>query len=82
MTMNKLRCLVGSIGAGMLVIGVAPPASADPGTDFQAARGTVTFEPGSTETTVTITVFGDDLAEGHEWIVVTFSNLSTRCWVG
>jgi hypothetical protein len=42
----------------------------------------VTFEPGSTETTVTITVFGDDLAEGHEWIVVTFSNRSTRRWVG
>lgn len=54
--------------------GVRPPDPAQPGADFQAASGTVTFEPGSTEATIAITVFGDDLAEGLEWIVVSFGN--------
>jgi hypothetical protein len=53
---------------------VQPPEAAEPGADYQAARGTVTFEPGAVEATVAITVFGDDLSEGSEWIVVAFSH--------
>jgi chitinase len=53
---------------------VRPPAPAEPGVDFEAASGTVTFEPGTTETTVEVTVFGDDVAEPDEYIVVAFGN--------
>jgi hypothetical protein len=65
----------GDTGSQVVEIpGVDPPDPAEPGDDFQAARGTVTFEPGATETTIAITVFGDDLAERLEWIVVSFAN--------
>jgi Calx-beta domain len=53
---------------------VRPPSAAEPGTDFQSASGTVAFEPGSTETTVAITVFGDDLPESDDWIVMMVHN--------
>lgn len=40
--------------------------------DFEAASGTVTFEPGETTKTVTVTVLGDDLVEPDENIVIRF----------
>jgi alpha-tubulin suppressor-like RCC1 family protein len=61
--------------------GVEPPAPAEPGSDFEAASGTVTFEPGATETRVSITVLGDALEEPDEWIVVAFGN-STNAVMG
>jgi large repetitive protein len=55
-----------------------------PGVDFQAASGTLTFAPGETSKIVTITVFGDTIDEpgqlwGAEWGVVSFSHpINTR----
>ncbi len=47
---------------------------ADPATDYTPASGTVTFAPGETTKTVTISVNGDTLVEPDEWIVVSFHN--------
>ena len=52
----------------------APVGQADPATDFTAATGTVTFTPGDTSETVTISVNGDRLVEPDEVIPVSFSN--------
>ena len=52
----------------------APPGQADPGTDFTPASGTVTFAPGNTSQSVTISVNGDTLDEPDEAIPVSFSN--------
>lgn len=52
--------------------GVSPPTPAEPGTDYEAASGTVTFAPGTTTATVEITVLGDPTPEPDEWIVVSF----------
>jgi len=51
-----------------------PPPHADPATDFTVASGLVTFAPGETEKTVTISVNGDTLVEPDEWIVVGFNH--------
>jgi hypothetical protein len=51
----------------------APP-QADPATDFTAASGTLTFAPGQTTKSVTISVNGDTLVEPDETIPVTFSH--------
>jgi hypothetical protein len=47
---------------------------ADPASDYSAANGTVTFAPGETAMTVTISVNGDTLAEPDEYIIVSFTN--------
>jgi fibronectin-binding autotransporter adhesin len=63
----------------------APPPYADPGTDFTAASGTVTFAPGETAQTVSISVNGDTLVEPNEWIVVSFkhpTNAKMGGWYG
>jgi hypothetical protein len=52
----------------------APVGQADPATDFTPASGTVTFAPGETAKTVTISVNGDTLVEPDEWIVVGFNH--------
>lgn len=49
------------------------------GVDYQAASGTVTFAPGQTEASVSVTVYGDTVDEpghlwGAEWLAVTLSN--------
>jgi hypothetical protein len=54
--------------------GVEPPAPAEPGTDFEAASGTVTFPPGATETTIQLAVHADTIDESDEWIVTAFGN--------
>jgi len=46
------------------------------GTDFAAAAGTVNFAVGQTVAHVSITVNGDDLAEGDETVAVQFSGAS------
>ncbi len=51
----------------------------EPGVDFEAASGTVTFLPGETSKTVAITVYGDVVPEpgalfGAEWGAITFTN--------
>ena len=51
-----------------------PPPHADPATDFTVASGVVTFAPGETAKTVTISVNGDTLVEPAEWIVVSFNH--------
>ena len=52
----------------------APAGQADPATDYTPANGIVTFAPGQTSNTVTISVKGDTLVEPDEYIVVSFSN--------
>ena len=52
----------------------AVPPRADSATDFTSASGTVTFAPGETTKTVTISVNGDTDVEPNEWIVVSFKN--------
>ena len=50
----------------------APDNMAVPGGDYQAASGTVTFNPGQTRVSVTILVNGDTLVEPDEYLVVSF----------
>ncbi len=45
---------------------------ATPGTDYTPASGTVTFAPGATAATITISVKGDTTVEPDKWIVVSF----------
>ena len=40
--------------------------TAEAGSDYESASGTVTFSPGETSKTVSVTVNGDDEAEGNE----------------
>jgi hypothetical protein len=49
-----------------------PGCTADPGTDYIAASGTVTFAPGVTAQSVTITVNGDTVVEPDECVLVHF----------
>ena len=58
----------------------APFGQADPGTDFTPASGTVTFAPGNTSQSVTISVNGDTLVEPDE-AIVSFSHV-TNATVG
>ncbi|MEZ5183262.1 MAG: Calx-beta domain-containing protein [Acidimicrobiales bacterium] len=53
--------------------GKAPAGQATPGTDYDAASGTVTFAPGDTEATVAITVRGDATFEADEYLLAFFS---------
>jgi hypothetical protein len=48
--------------------------SATAGSDYQAASGTLTFDPGQTSATITVPVNGDLLAEPNETFVVNLSN--------
>jgi len=51
-----------------------PAPRADPATDFTAASGTVTFAPGDTSESVTISVNGDALVEPDEYLLVSFNH--------
>jgi hypothetical protein len=51
----------------------------EPGTDFDADSGTLTFAPGDTEETITLTIHGDTLDEpgqlwGAEWLGIQLSS--------
>ncbi len=50
--------------------------SATAGSDYQAASGTVTFNPGVTSQTVTVLVDGDTVYEGNEVFSLNLSNAS------
>lgn len=60
-----------SDGAGQPAVGV----------DYVSASGTVTFAPGETVKTVSITVRGDTLDEVNEWIPISFSD-ATNATIG
>ncbi len=47
---------------------------ATPGQDYAPASGTVTFAPGTTSQTIPITIHGDTLYEGSEFIAVRLKN--------
>ena len=47
--------------------------TAQAGSDYVAAAGTVTFVPGSTHETISVTVLGDTVAEGDETFEVALS---------
>ena len=49
--------------------------------DFVAGSGTVTFAPGQTEATVSVTVNGDTVKEDDEYIATLFSN-ATNAHIG
>jgi hypothetical protein len=62
---------------------VAPgPGVADPGTDFVAASGTVTFAPGVTTQPVTIDIVGDTTPEFTEEFFVDLSNPTGGAAIG
>ncbi len=48
--------------------------AAVPGLDYAPASAVVTFAPGATEATATVTVTGDEVPEGDELLVVSFRN--------
>jgi hypothetical protein len=48
--------------------------SAQAGTDFQAANGTLTFQPGETSKSISVTVTGDATYEQNETFTLTLSN--------
>ena len=48
--------------------------TAEAGTDYTAANGSLTFETGDASKTVTVTVTGDDADEPNETLTVTLSN--------
>ena len=48
--------------------------TAEAGTDYTAANGSLTFETGEESKTVTVTVTGDDADEPNETVTVTLSN--------
>jgi hypothetical protein len=51
-----------------------PPASATAGADYVAASDTLTFLPGQTQQTLTITVLDDSQPEANEFFVVSLSD--------
>ena len=50
--------------------------TATQGNDYEAASGTLTFAPGETKKTVSVTVLDDSHNEGEETFTLTLSNLS------
>jgi uncharacterized repeat protein (TIGR01451 family) len=52
------------------VLGLTAPS----GSDFAPAAGTLTFRPGETQKTITVTVFGDTVGEGDETFTVQLSS--------
>ena len=52
----------------------ANPLIADPATDFTPVSGTVTFAPGETAKSVSISVNGDVLVEPDEYLLVSFNH--------
>ncbi len=56
--------------------------SASAGSDYGAASGSVTFAPGETTKTVTVTVYGDQDDTGDETFVVQLSGASSNAELG
>ncbi len=49
--------------------------TAEAGSDYESASGTVTFSPGETSKTVAVTVNGDDEAEGNETFTLALTSI-------
>ena len=57
--------------------------TATSGTDYEAvAGGTLTFAPGESEKTVTVTVTGDDVGEGNETVGIALSGATGGATIG
>ena len=57
--------------------------TATSGTDYEAvAGGTLTFAPGESEKTVTVTVTGDDVGEGNETVGIALSDATGGATIG
>jgi hypothetical protein len=59
----------------------------EPGVDFEAASGTLTFQPGQVTKTVPLTVLGDTIDEpgqawNAEWVAIVFSSPSNAKFAG
>jgi hypothetical protein len=65
--------LSGPSSSSMSVNWAAAGGSATAGSDFTAASGTLTFSPGETSKTVSVSVLGDTLDEPDETFTVTLS---------
>src|SRR6185312_8769918 len=48
--------------------------SASAGSDYMSTSGTVTFNPGETSKTITVTIFGDTVVEGNESFFVNLTS--------
>ena len=72
MTLSNASAQTVTVPWSTVYVAGAPDYKAIPGTDYQAASGTVTFSPGQTAASVTILVNGDTLVEPDEYIVVSF----------
>jgi hypothetical protein len=55
--------------------------TAQSGSDYQAKSGTVTFLPGETSKTITITVYGDKKREANEYFFINLSGASSNAWI-
>lgn len=55
--------------------------TANSGSDYQSKSGTVTFLPGETSKTITITVYGDKKREANETFFVNLFAPSTNAWL-
>ena len=64
-----------------LAVPGVPGDQAEAVTDYVPASGVVTFQPGQTSATVSITVVGDTRPEPDEYVVVSFSQ-PTNAWMG
>jgi hypothetical protein len=56
--------------------------TATAGADFLSASGTITFEPGVTTKTVTVSALGDKVREANETFFVNLSNPSPNAYIG
>ncbi len=67
----------GDTSAGVSVGYATANGTALAGADYQAASGTLTFSPGETSRTITVTLNGDRLAEPNETFVVNLGTPTT-----
>ena len=54
--------------------------TAEAGTDYEAATGTLTFAAGSRREVIEVETIEDELAETDEGFTVELSSPSGRCW--
>ncbi len=76
---KNLNFIVGLSAASGRIVTVqyaALPGTATPGSDYTAASGTLTFNPGQISKTVSIVIAGDTLPEADETLLVSLSSAS------
>lgn len=73
--MAKLKVRLSAASADTVTVQYATAdGSATAGSDYKARSGTLTFAPGATSASISITVNGDTVAEADETFVVNLSN--------